>query len=176
MFSGSAVVDEHNTAGFQIGDEKTMVAIFTAAPVGDERKPASTLQHPTTQGIAFSNDRGRTWTKYRNNPVLPAIHLGTRDPDVLWFEPQKKWIMALYLDKRGSADFSVTEDKGYALFASKDLKKWEKLCDVTLLGDGECPNFFEIALEGKADRDALDLLRCGRSVFDRLIRRPGVLA
>ncbi len=37
MFSGSAVIDEHNTAGFQSGAEKTMVAIFTAAPLGDER-------------------------------------------------------------------------------------------------------------------------------------------
>ena len=153
MFSGSAVVDEHDTAGFQVGDEKTMVAIFTAAPLGDERRVTATTlrEHPCTQGIAFSHNRGRTWTKYAGNPVLPAIHPTTRDPDVSWFEPHKKWLMALYLDKRGSsADFSVPEDNGYALFSSKDLKHWEKLCDVTLHGDGECPNFFEIPVEGNA--------------------------
>jgi len=152
MFSGSAVVDEHDTAGFQAGTEKAMVAIFTAAPTGDERNPtaAAAPKRLFTQGIAFSNDRGRTWTKYAGNPVLPAINPTTRDPDVLWFEPQQKWLMALYLDKRGSADFSVLEDNGYALFSSKDLKKWEKLCDVTLHGDGECPNFFEVPVEGKA--------------------------
>jgi fructan beta-fructosidase len=146
MFSGSAVVDERNTSGFQIGNEKAMVAIFTAAPVGDQRK----LPHfkgSCTQGLAFSNDRGRTWTKYSGNPVLPAINQGTRDPNVVWFEPQKKWVMALYLEKGGSSDFS---DGGYALFHSKDLKKWDKLCDVTLRGDGECPNFFEIPVQGRA--------------------------
>jgi sucrose-6-phosphate hydrolase SacC (GH32 family) len=149
MFSGSAVVDEHNTAGFQVGDEKTMVAIFTAAPVGDERNlSAASTPERSTQGIAFSNDRGRTWTKYRGNPVLPAINHSTRDPNVLWFEPHKEWLMALYLDKRGSDDFSVPEDNGYALFSSKDLKSWKKLCDVTLHGDSECPNFFQIRVEG----------------------------
>ena len=31
MFSGSAVVDWNNTTGFQKGDEKTIVLIYTAA-------------------------------------------------------------------------------------------------------------------------------------------------
>jgi fructan beta-fructosidase len=152
MFSGSAVVDEHNTAGFQAGTEKTMVAIFTAAPVGDLRKFTGTIERSSTQGIAFSNDRGRTWTKYARNPVLPVINRATRDPDVLWFEPHKKWLMALYLDKQEPGDSSATPHNSYALFSSKDLKKWEKLCDVTLPGDSECPNFFEIPVEGSADK------------------------
>jgi sucrose-6-phosphate hydrolase SacC (GH32 family) len=80
---------------------------------------------------------------------VAAINRGTRDPNVLWFEPHQKWVMALYLDKLNATDFSIPEDNGYALFSSKDLKNWEKLCDVTLRGDGECPNFFEIPVEGR---------------------------
>jgi sucrose-6-phosphate hydrolase SacC (GH32 family) len=125
MFSGSAVVDWNNTAGFQTGEEKVLVCIFTAAG------------NPFTQGIAFSNDRGRTWTKHENNPVLPHIIASNRDPKVIWYAPEKKWIMALFLD---GSDF--------ALFSSQDLKKWERLSSVTIPGTSECPEFFEIALDG----------------------------
>jgi len=127
MFSGSAVVDWNNTTGFQTGNEKPLVAMFTAAG------------KPFTQGIAFSNDRGRTWTKYKNNPVLTHIAAENRDPKVVWYAPDKKWVMALYLDK-----------SDYALFSSPDLKRWQKLSDVTLPGDSECPDFFEIAVDGDA--------------------------
>jgi fructan beta-fructosidase len=125
MFSGSAVVDWNNTAGFQSGKDPVLVAMFTAAG------------HPFTQCIAFSNDRGRNWTKYENNPVLDHIAGENRDPKVIWFAPQKKWVMALYLDKND-----------YALFSSPDLKHWQKLSDVHLSGDSECPEFFEIPVDG----------------------------
>jgi fructan beta-fructosidase len=125
MFSGSAVVDWNNTAGFQTGQEKVLVCIFTAAG------------KPFTQGIAYSNDRGRTWTKYENNPVLPHVAAENRDPKVIWYAPEEKWVMALYLDK-----------SDYALFSSKDLKKWDKMSDVAIPGTSECPEFFEIAVDG----------------------------
>ncbi len=127
MYSGSAIVDWNNTAGFQQGDEPALVAMFTAAG------------KPFTQGLAFSNDRGRTWTKYEKNPVLPHIAAENRDPKVIWYAPEKKWVMALYLDH-----------SDYALFASRDLKHWEKLCDVTIPGDSECPEFFEIPVDGNS--------------------------
>lgn len=125
MYSGSAVVDWNNTAGFQSGKDPALVVIYTAAG------------HPFTQCIAFSNDRGRTWTKHENNPVLNHIAAENRDPKVVWFAPQKKWVMALYLDK-----------SDYALFSSPDLKNWKKLSDVHLPGDSECPDFFEIPVDG----------------------------
>lgn len=127
MFSGSAVVDWSNTAGFQTGAEPPLVALFTAAG------------KPFTQGLAYSNDRGRTWAKYAGNPVLPHIAAENRDPKVIWYEPEKKWVMALYLD---GSDF--------ALFSSSDLKQWQRLCKVTLPGTIECPEFFEIPVEGSA--------------------------
>lgn len=64
VFSGSAVVDWSNTSGFGEGGKPPLVAIFTLTDTteggGDQR-----------QGIAYSNDRGRTWTRYVGNPVLP---------------------------------------------------------------------------------------------------------
>lgn len=127
-FSGSAVVDHHNTAGFQTGAEKPMVCIYTAA--GD----------PVTQCLAYSNDRGRTWTKYEGNPVLPHLVGSNRDPKVIWYEPDRKWIMALYLDGHD-----------FGLFSSPDLKQWEKLCDVHVEGNSECPEFFALPLDGNAN-------------------------
>jgi len=126
-FSGSAVVDEKNTAGFQTGAEKAIVCIYTAAG------------SPVVQCLAYSNDRGRTWTKYQGNPVLPHIIGGNRDPKVIWYAPERKWVMALFLDQND-----------YGLFSSPDLKQWERLCTVTIPGTAECPEFFEIPVEGRA--------------------------
>ena len=70
IFSGSAVVDNSDTAGFQTGEEKTLVAIYTAA---GGTSPASKGQ-PFTQCIAYSNDRGRTWSKYSGNPARPRLN------------------------------------------------------------------------------------------------------
>jgi len=128
MYSGSAVVDWNNTAGFQTGTEPPLVAMFTAAG------------HSYTQGLAFSNDRGRTWAKYENNPVLPQIAEANRDPKMAWYAPEKKWVMALYL---------IRND--YAIFESPDLKQWKKIQDLTLPGDSECPNFFHLPLDGDAN-------------------------
>lgn len=133
MFSGSAVVDTDNTAGFQTGAEKPLVCFYTAA---GGTSPESKGQ-PFTQALAYSNDRGRTWTKYEHNPILAHIVGGNRDPKVFWHAPTKKWVMALFLD--GDA---------YALFGSPDLKTWTKLSDVPRLDASECPDLFELPVDG----------------------------
>lgn len=125
IWSGSAVVDWDNTAGFQTGKDPALVAVFTSSG------------KPFTQGIAYSNDGGRTWTKYVHNPVLGHIVGENRDPKVVWYAPEKKWVMALYL-----------EGHTYALLSSPDLKHWQKLSEFSLPGDAECPNLFEISLDG----------------------------
>ncbi len=127
IFSGSGVVDWRNTAGFQTGDEKVLVCVYTSAG------------NPFTQSIAYSNDRGRSWTKYEGNPVLGHIVGSNRDPKVIWHEPTEKWVMALYLD-----------GNDYALFSSPDLKEWTRLCDVELPGSSECPDIFELPVDGDA--------------------------
>ena len=145
MYSGSAVIDWNNSAGFQEGDEKAMIAAYTTA--GD----------PFTQDLAYSNDRGRNWEKYQSNPVLPNHTKQNRDPKIIWYAPENKWVMALYLDRVGwPAPTDLTPDEltaryrmnSYGLFSSSDLKQWEKMSEVVLPGDGECAEFFELAVEG----------------------------
>jgi sucrose-6-phosphate hydrolase SacC (GH32 family) len=135
MYSGSAVVDHGNTSGFGKGSEPPLVILYTAA--GGES--AESKGRPYTQCVAYSNDRGRTWTKYAGNPVLGEVAKGNRDPKVVWHGPTKRWVMALY--KSGN---------DFALYASPDLKAWTHLQDLTMPGCDECPDFFEVPVEGKA--------------------------
>ncbi|HVY72117.1 MAG TPA: glycoside hydrolase family 32 protein [Verrucomicrobiae bacterium] len=135
IFSGSAVVDANNTAGFQTGKEKVLVAMYTSA--GDT-SPESKGQ-PFTQCIAYSNDRGRTWTKYAGNPVIKQISNGNRDPRVFWHAPTKRWIVALYVEKN-----KVNEIQ---FFSSPNLKDWTYLSSFADFY--ECPDIFELPVDGK---------------------------
>ena len=132
IWSGSAVVDWHNTSGLQEGDEAVIVAFYTTGGFGDPPTPC-------VQSIAYSNDCGRTFTKYPE-PVLDHIRAHNRDPKVSWHEASEQWIMALYLD---GDDFS--------LFSSKNLKHWERLCDVEVGGTGECPDLYELPVDGESE-------------------------
>ena len=134
IYSGSAVIDKENTSGFQQGDEPPIVAIFTYA--GNHSYLSGV---PYTQGIAYSNDRGRTFKKYEGNPVVGHINGSNRDPKVIWHEPSKQWVMALYLGDRGK----------FRLLGSKNLKEWKTLCDVPFPNGHECPELFELPIEGK---------------------------
>jgi sucrose-6-phosphate hydrolase SacC (GH32 family) len=137
IFSGSAVVDNGNTAGFQTGREPALVAIYTAA---GGSSPESDGQ-PFTQCIASSNDRGLTWSKYERNPVLPHIVGENRDPKVIWYAPGRFWVMALFLD-----------GESFALFTSPDLKHWTRTQTLAITGS-ECPDFFPLSVEGEPDEE-----------------------
>ena len=98
IFSGSAVVDEKNTAGFAKRPEQVpMVAIYTAHIIANPSKPDNYMQ---AQNIAYSLDNGRTWKKYESNPVLNIHKKDFRDPKVFWYSKDKKWIMAVVLPQR----------------------------------------------------------------------------
>src|SRR3954451_4390115 len=87
IFSGSAVVDEKNTSGFGSKDNPAMVAIYTSAYSSGKQ----------AQSLAYSLDRGRTWTKYSGNPVLDIGSNEFRDPKVQWYAPTKSWLMTVSL-------------------------------------------------------------------------------
>ena len=129
IWSGSAVVDWHDTAGFQTGAEPALVAMYTAAKA------------PFALAIASSNDRGRTWTKYAGNPVIGHVAKDNRDPHLVWHEPTKQWVVVFYKD----------ENDAFLLYGSPDLKRWTPLQEFRAPGCQECPDVFPLALDGKAD-------------------------
>lgn len=137
IFSGSAVIDKHNTAGF---GNNAMVAIFTYH--NQKKEEAKTGLHQY-QGLAYSTDEGKTWTKYKGNPVLPNPGIWDfRDPKVQWFEAEKKWLMTL-----------ATKDR-ITFYSSPDLKKWTKESDfgATIGAHGgvwECPDLFSLNYNGQ---------------------------
>ena len=92
IFSGSVVVDWKNTSGFGTGPTPPLVAVFTYHdPVKDKRG-----EQCQSQAVAYSNDKGRTWTKYKNNPVLHSPGMWAfRDPKVRWHEESSRWIMTI---------------------------------------------------------------------------------
>ena len=133
IYSGSAVVDEFNSAGFQSEKEKTIVAMFTSA---GNRNPWSAGK-PFTQSIAFSNDRGRTFTKYKGNPVLENLEYVNRDPKIFWYEPTKCWVLVLHFDERAMAFFN-----------SRDLKNWKFQSELGIKYLIDCPELFPLPIDG----------------------------
>jgi len=133
IYSGSAIVDEHNTTGFQTGDEKPIVAVYTSAGT---RNPWS-YGKPFSQSIAYSNDRGRTFTPYTNNPVLPNISYVNRDPKAIWHEPTNQWVVIVHFDYGAMA-----------FFTSKDLKTFEYQSEFESNYLRDCPELFQLAVDG----------------------------
>ncbi|SFJ31561.1 fructan beta-fructosidase [Halobacillus dabanensis] len=129
IFSGSAVVDQKDTSGFFDG-KPGLVAVYTHAD-GDLQR----------QSIAYSKDRGRTWVKYDENPVIqnPGIK-DFRDPKVFWHEKTEKWVMVLAAGRK------------VQFYTSPDLKQWTYASEF---GEGwgeqkgvwECPDLFPLTNE-----------------------------
>jgi len=137
IFSGSIVVDKNNTAGF---GENAMVAIFTHHNPKIEKAGTGLHQY---QSLAFSNDEGKTWKKYKGNPVLPNPGITDfRDPKVMWYAAGQKWIMTL-----------ATKDH-VTFYSSKDLTDWKKESEFgndlgAHGGVWECPDLFPLEYKGK---------------------------
>ncbi|MGD8175680.1 glycoside hydrolase family 32 protein [Marinimicrobium sp. ARAG 43.8] len=138
IFSGSAVVDHHNTTGFGSRDNPPLVAIYTG-----HRQPPAKGQD---QRLAYSLDNGRTWTKYQGNPVLDENMTDFRDPKVIWHEESQQWIMVVAL----STEYKV------AFYGSQDLKDWTLLSQFespeSALGIWECPDLFALPIDGDSEQ------------------------
>jgi sucrose-6-phosphate hydrolase SacC (GH32 family) len=129
VFSGSAVVDSGNTSGLGEGAEEPLVALFTHA------------REPFGQALAYSNDRGRTWQLHdRGRRVLDNLGRdgGERDPRVFRHEPTGQWVMVLWAGKDTAG-----------LFTSPDLTHWTHASWFTAPGFYECPDLFELPVEGE---------------------------
>lgn len=140
IFSGSAVVDENNTSGLGKDGKGPLIAIFTYHNSVMEKAGRQDYQY---QGIAYSNDKGRTWEKYAGNPVVPNTTpiRDFRDPKVSWYENGGYWLMVFAAQNR------------MMFWKSPNLIDWEFLSDFgetygTHAGVWECPDFFPMKVVG----------------------------
>ena len=135
IFSGSAVVDKDNTAGF---GRNAIVAFYTAAkptPWGDNQM----------QCLVYSTDGGKTFTKYANNPVLTSTERDFRDPKVFWYAPGKHWVMMLAVGQE------------MQIYSSANLKDWKYESSFGAKqgahgGVWECPDLVELPVEGTKEK------------------------
>ncbi|GEA89861.1 glycoside hydrolase family 32 protein [Cellulomonas cellasea] len=134
IFSGSVVVDSRGTSGWGTPEEPAMVALYTSWD------PVTGIQ---AQSVAYSTDRGETWTKHAGNPVLDLGSREFRDPRVLWFEEGGYWVMAV----------AMAVDREIAFYRSDDLLAWSHLSDFgpanAVGGVWEMPDLFELPVEGR---------------------------
>ncbi len=139
IFSGCIVIDSLNSSGLKSGDEAPLIAIFTYHSMEIEKRDTLNSQY---QGMAYSNDKGRTWKKYTANPVLKnGLHRDFRDPNVFWYAPDNKWVMTLAVGDH------------VEFYDSKDLKSWNKSGEFgknegSHGGVWECPNLFKMTVDG----------------------------
>lgn len=123
IFSGSAIVDSSNTAGF---GKNAIVAMYTSAAESQ------------TQSLAYSSDGGKTFTKYSGNPTLTAKEPDFRDPKMIWNEATKEWNLVMATGQKMN------------FYSSKDLKNWKY---ESSFGEGygchkgvwECPDLMQMA-------------------------------
>lgn len=135
VFSGSAVVDHKNTAGFGKG---AVVAFYTSAkstPWGDTQM----------QSMAYSLDNGKTFVKYENNPIVMSSKRDFRDPKVFWYAPGKHWVMIL----AGGQEMDI--------YSSENLKDWTYESSFGAKqgahgGVWECPDLVELPVEGTKEK------------------------
>ncbi|QLE03073.1 glycoside hydrolase family 32 protein [Galbibacter sp. BG1] len=148
IFSGSAVFDKNNTSGLGAKETPPLVAMFTYHdPIG-EKEGANNYQ---TQGIAYSTDNGKSWKKYKGNPVVGNDNMKDfRDPKVFWNEETKNWILLL-----------VAGDH-LKIYNSNNLIDWKLLSEFgrekgSHVGVWECPDLFKLKV-GETDEEKWVLL------------------
>ena len=130
IFSGSAIYDENNVAGFGKG---AILAFYTAS--GEHQQ----------QCLAYSLDGGITYTQFEGNPIISNSDMPDfRDPKVFYHEESGKYVMAL----AKGWDYSVE------FWGSTNLKNWSKLSEFRTnnermnKGQWECPDLIKVPYNG----------------------------
>ncbi|KAL2842431.1 glycosyl hydrolase [Aspergillus pseudodeflectus] len=152
FFSGTVVVDERNTSGFGRRGKAPWIAMYTSYYPFEQTLPSgkTVRKDQQAQSIAFSLDKGMTWTTYdAANPVIldpPAPYgdqqLEFRDPSVFWHEETRKWVALVNLAKLHKV----------LIYTSKNLKDWTLASEFgpanAVGGVWECPSLFPLKLDG----------------------------
>ncbi len=128
IWSGSAVVDWHDTSGF-FGGKAGLVACYT------QWQPARQVQ-----SLAYSTDNGHTWIKYAENPIITAPELTVfRDPKVWWHASTDRWVLV------------VTIGQSVRFYTSPNLREWQAAGEFgtghgAQAGVWECPDLFPLSI------------------------------
>ena len=132
MFSGSCVVDHNNTAGF---GKDAIISMYTSS------RPTPFGGDVQAQCIAYSNDGGKTFTKYVGNPVITDEKKDFRDPHVFWNEEAGFWNMILAAGQE------------MQIYSSANLKDWKFESSFgheygNHGGVWECPDLMKMNVKG----------------------------
>lgn len=137
IFSGCVVVDWGNVSGLGDGSEPPLIAIYTGF------NPATEIQR---QCLAYSHDRGRTFTHYAGNPLIDLGLAHFRDPKVFYHEPSSSWIMIVALSREHRVLF----------YRSANLLDWTPAGSFGPAGgtngQWECPDLMLVPLETHPSR------------------------
>lgn len=130
-FSGGAVVDWNNTSGFGVNGRPPLIALYTGH---------NTKTRIQSQYLAYSNDKGRTWTTH--GQVLDLGSTEFRDPRIFWHEATRKWVMLTV----------IAADNKVLIFTSDNLKSWTQVSEFGPVGargkNWECPDLYQLPVEG----------------------------
>lgn len=129
MYSGSAITDVQNVAGF---GANTILYYYTAAAMQNDWAK----DKDTTQRLAYSTDNGKTLIK-SDKFVLEHIIDENRDPKVFYHAQSNGYIMVLYLTKND-----------FAIYRSDNLLEWKQTQTLTLPEAWECPDLVCLAVDG----------------------------
>lgn len=132
MFSGCCVTDTHNVAGF---GKDALLFFYTAA--GDTNLWSCNRNY--VQCLAYSLDGGGTLLK-TGGAVLDTVEPENRDPKIFYHGPSGAYIMVLYL-----------AGNEFAVYRSKDLRHWTMSQRLCLPKAWECPDLFELAVDGNPE-------------------------
>ena len=131
LWSGSAVIDHANTAGFGPG------AVVMLVTQMDHPTPAQQLNAsgPQAQFLWYSTDGGRNFRPYGEAPVIPnGGRADFRDPKVVWDAERGRWVAL------------IAERDRVSFYTSADLKNWSRTWEYVNPGIGtiECPDLFPL--------------------------------
>ncbi len=137
-WSGGGFVDHHDTAGL---GKDTQFAAFTSTGRGE--------------CLVYSKDGGLTFSELPENPVVK--HQG-RDPKILWYQPEQKWVMVVFDESPCAetaavppANEKMRANNNLAFYESKNLRQWTRVGAFTDSDRGavyECPDMFELPVAG----------------------------
>lgn len=135
--SGTVVIDWNNSSGFGKDGHPPLVAFQMST---------------ASMHIAYSNDTAKTWVRH-DKPVTMQNSAGSfRDPKVFWYEPDKKWVMAM----------PWCEVQEVRFYSSNNLLDWQFTGKFgpwgAVDGQWECVDFFPLMVDNDSAKTKWVLL------------------